>query len=124
MDIPPSIIHSGKLIQSLSLFSELSLCFPFLDYNFTYNAFEIYHKFKMQNLRLRSRCHFLPRTQTSLSFMSVSNQREEIYKAANLDVGRMSDLPSDDFYKFIIACSTVLKKKEKNNSSAMFYLYY
>lgn len=45
--------------------------------------------------------------------MSVSNQREEIYKAANLDVGRMSDLPSDDFYKFIIACSTVLKKKRK-----------
>lgn len=52
MDIPPSIIHSGKLIQSLPLFPELSLCLLFLDYNFTCNAFEIYHKFKMQNFRL------------------------------------------------------------------------
>lgn len=52
MDVSPSIIHSGKFIPSLSLFPELILFFPFLDYIFGYKAFQIYRKFKMQNRSL------------------------------------------------------------------------
>jgi len=52
MDVPPSIIHSGKFIPSLSQFPELILLCPFLYYIFGYKAFQIYRRFKRHNLIL------------------------------------------------------------------------
>lgn len=128
MNVPPSIIYAGNLILSYH-YSWIDLIF-FLSWTI-FLAISLFTS--TANLKCKiwsclrswwylSYLFFLPRTHTCLSFMPVSNQREEIYKAANFDVRRMSDLPSVNFFCKFIIWTTVFKETEKIECNVLFVL--